>query len=89
VDGRKLRPREGHLLVSFIFCPYGNRKGDTSEHTGVKTVRWTVFSPWEIPFSSGPSFKDVDGRKLRPREGHLLVSFIFARTGIERPALAL
>ena len=36
-------------MVSFIFLPYGNRKGGTSAHTGVKTVRWTVFSPWEIP----------------------------------------
>ena len=26
-----------------------SRKGGTSEHTGVKNVRWTFFSPWETP----------------------------------------
>ena len=36
-----------------IFCARdGTRKGDTSPQTGVKSVRWTLFSPWESPSNS-------------------------------------
>ena len=35
----------------FIYGLCGNRKGGTSAHTGAKTCRWHVFSPWEIPWS--------------------------------------
>ena len=31
---------------------YRTRKAGTSAHTGAKTVRWTVFRPWESPWFS-------------------------------------
>ena len=39
-------------ISSFILCfaREGTRKGGTSAHTGVKTCRWHVFSPWESPW---------------------------------------
>ena len=35
--------RKAILSDGFSFLPYGNRKA------AKKTVRWTVFRPWEIP----------------------------------------
>ncbi len=39
----------GIPLVYSVLRTGGTRKGGTSAHTGAKTVRWTVFSPWESP----------------------------------------
>ena len=39
-----------HLCGCRIFYRVGIRKGGTSPQTGVKSVRWTLFSPWENPF---------------------------------------
>ena len=35
-----------------FWCESGTRKGGTSPQTGVKSVRWTLFSPWESPSNS-------------------------------------
>ena len=38
----------------FIGTPKGRtRKDGTSAHTGAKSVRWTLFSPWESPNKQG------------------------------------
>ena len=46
---RKLTQRVGFLIWMYK----GIRKDGTSAHTGVKSVRWTLFSPWEDPLVSG------------------------------------
>ena len=35
-----------------FLCGDGTRKGGTSPRTGAKSVRWTLFSPWESPSKS-------------------------------------
>ena len=35
-----------------FLCGDRTRKGGTSPQTGVKSVRWTLFSPWESPSKS-------------------------------------
>ena len=45
---QKSRYPSGYLLFWFS-GKKGTRKGGTSACTGAKTVRWTVFSPWESP----------------------------------------
>ena len=71
---------------SFSLCsPYGNRKGGLSE-AKVKTCRWHVFSPWEIP--AGFRTQSVGlwaeiGIFSRPIRASELFS---CRSGIERAA---
>ena len=38
-----------HIRGCRNFLRIGIRKGGTSANTGVKSVRWTLFSPWENP----------------------------------------
>ena len=38
--------------ASFFGARRGTRKGGTSPQTGAKSVRWTLFSPWESPSDS-------------------------------------
>ncbi len=42
-------PKNSHTIRCGSFLLYGNRKAGTSPQTGVKSVRWTLFRPWEIP----------------------------------------
>ena len=45
----KIRAPLWGALIFGIRC--GTRKGGTSAHTGAKSVRWTLFSPWESPMN--------------------------------------
>ena len=56
-----------------FYLPYGNRKAVK------KTVRWTVFRPWEIPFIEDTAAEPGWGKKPPPRKGtHRKVCAFFA-----------
>ena len=42
-----------HADGCYFYALNGIRKAGTSAHTGVKSVRWTLFRPWESPSKPG------------------------------------
>ena len=58
-------------ISSFISCfaREGTRKGGTSAHTGVKTCRWHVFSPWESPWMWERNSQNCETISIKRCEG--------------------